>query len=124
MINIQPKRRTLDEQERYSRLAEIRREIGKFENQPGQIRPPKGLVAFTCALMDKAIGRENRNKFLSECFHRSITSSKQLTPGEAMGLLLWASPSKDENWHPSQQFISDMELIRVQFILENKENLK
>ena len=123
MQTIQPKRKVLDTPEHYSRMVEIRREISKFQTWPNKtMHPSLGLVHYVCAMMDNAIGRENRNKLLSESFRRVITSSKDLTAGEQMGLLLWAAPVKSamsagekESWHASAKFISDMEFIRAEY---------
>ena len=123
MKTITPQRKPLPPDEHYSRMVEIRREISKFQTWPNKtMHPSLGLVHYVCAMMDNAIGRENRNKLLSESFRRVITSSKDLTAGEQMGLLLWAAPVKSamsagekESWHASAKFISDMEFIRAEY---------
>lgn len=123
MKTISPPRRVLPQDEHYSKLVEIRRAISKFQTWPNAtMHPSMGLVHYVCSMMDETIGRENRNKFLSECFRREIKSSKDMTAGEQMGLLTWAGPSKDatnagepEKWHPSPQFITDLGYIQTYF---------
>lgn len=133
MITIQPKLKPNAPDEQYSRLVEIRREISRYQTSPAGMHPSDGLVRFVVTSMDTLIGRENRNKFLSECFMREIKSSKDLTAGEAMGLLLWAAPVKDavsagekERWHFTARYKHDMQLIQGHFgqlEFTQKENL-
>ena len=132
MITLQPKLKTNAPDEVYSRLVEIRREISRYQTwTSSEFYPSDALVRCVCSWMDDYIGRDNRNKFLSECYRREIKSSKDLTASEKMGLVVWGGPMKDEGgqgvkqtWHASKQFYQDIKLIQrnfgqLEFIQEN-----
>jgi len=99
----------------YNRIVEIKRLLRRWQKDEHKKSIHIKLVYATVSWIDVAIGRENRNQFLSDTFGRNIASSKELTVNEAFGLIMWAVPVKNEatgEWHPSPEFEHDITLLR------------
>jgi hypothetical protein len=101
----------------HDRLISLRRVLSQY-SPTNQYYINQRLVRMVMAWMDDKLGRENRIRFLREVFQRdNIVSSKDLKDHEAMGLLMWAKPTKlniaKGSWRPSVNFADDIRLLQT-----------
>lgn len=90
------------------RLITIKREfLDGREGKPPYT--PEGIVSFACSSIDKVIGREGRNTFLSWLCDREVSTHKKdsddgLTEWDYFKLCMWARPAKVGKWQLTSEF--------------------
>jgi hypothetical protein len=100
------------------RIVTIRRSLNQFTQ--GKYRVSPRLVYKVCTDLDIHLSREGRIKFLQWMFSDpGITTSKYLTPGQGLGLVMWSGLNKDEiteKWGYAQSFQADVHLLVMVFL--------